>query len=192
MPDEANIKVEEAVQVKQSPEVAETNGPCQKELTQTASPNKLKENSNRAQDEDLKQRPADSGQPELLQCTLNSLQKEPANANWEVFTATKESTEEENPASAQDRSPDSSSSLTAEANHTETREHISPDTTHDDDEEEAGSIITVETVVAEPSGESPENNEVLSVPNTQLTTAACLVASISAVGQENDREAPSW
>ena len=191
MPKEANIKVEEAVQVKQSPEVAEKNGPLQKELTQTASPSpsKLKENSNKtAQDEELKQRPADSGQAELLQCTLNSVQKEPAAADWEAFTTTPE---EETPASAQDRVPDSSSSLTAEANHTEiTTEHLSPDTTHDDDdeEEEAGSIIVVEKAVAEPSGESSQNNEVLSVPTSQLAAAA---PSISAVGQEDDREVSS-
>ncbi|XP_037612562.1 uncharacterized protein LOC119480434 [Sebastes umbrosus] len=215
IPDEATIKVKEAVQVKQSPEVAETepnntqeNGPLQKEVIQTAapSPNKgseLEENSTRVQDEDMKDRPADSGQAELLQCTLNSLQKQNATADWEVFTATNAAPEEENaapeeenPASSLDKIP-VSSSPTAEAvcpeNHTETnptREHITLDTAHDN-EEEAGSIISIEKAVAEPPVEFAQNNEVLSVPDPQLTAAACQMSSISAVGQENDKESAS-
>ncbi|XP_049420928.1 uncharacterized protein LOC125881692 [Epinephelus fuscoguttatus] len=207
MPDEANIKVEEVVQVKQIPEVAEMepnttqeNGPLQKEVIQTASPSpskrsKLMENSTRAQDEDTKDRPADSGQAELVRCTLNSLQKH-ATADWEVFTATNAVPEEENPALVQDRIPDSSS-LTAQAvcpeNHTEantTREYITLDTAHGDDEE-AGSRVSIENAAVEPSGEFCRNNEVLSVPNIQLTAAACQVSSISVVRQENDKQSRS-
>ncbi|XP_029314135.1 eukaryotic translation initiation factor 5B [Cottoperca gobio] len=211
MPNEVYMKVQEAVQVKQSPEVADTepnntqeNGPVQKVL-QTATPSpsegsELKENSTRLQDEDMKDRPADSGQAELLQCTLNSLQKEPAAADWEVFTATKAPPEEENPASAEDKIPDSGS-LTAEEvcpeKHTETNttEHITLDTTHDDDDdddEKADSKVTIENcAVAEPSGECSQNSEVLSVPNPQLTAAACPMPSSCAVSQENDKESPS-
>ncbi|XP_070784647.1 uncharacterized protein [Enoplosus armatus] len=201
--DEANMKVEvkaEVVHVKQSAAVAEIepnntqeNGPLQKEVIQTATPSpskgsELKENPTRAQGEDMNDCPADSVQAELLQCTLNCLQTEHATADWEVFTAT-------NAAPRQDKIPDSSS-LTAEAvcpeNHTETntREHITLDTTHDNDEE-AGSKVTIDHAVVEPSGAFSQNNEVLSVPNTQLTAAACQLSSISVVSQEIVKEPPS-
>lgn len=197
--DEASMTMEDKVQVKQSPEVGETepsniqeNGPLHKEVIQTATPSprngsKLKGNSTRAQKEDTEDRPAD----EPLQCTLNSLQKEHARVDWEVFTTTNAALEEESPASAQDKIPDNSS-LTAEAvcpenrSHTETntREHITLDTSHDNDEE-AGSKVTIDNAGAEPSGEFSQNNEVLSVPNTQVST-------ISVVSQEVDKESPSW
>ncbi|XP_073344265.1 uncharacterized protein [Pagrus major] len=216
-PDEANIKAEvkaeavqvkaeavqvkaEAVQVKPTPEVAETepnntqeNGPMMEVVTQKATPSprkgsKLKENSTRAQDEGMKDRPADSRQPELLPCTLNSLQKEPTKADWEAFTPTNVAPEEKNPTSPQEKIPDSSS-LTAEAvcaeNHTETNatgEHIRAATTHDNDEETA---VKVDNAAPEPSGEFSQNN------HTQLTAAACQVSSISAVSQEIDKESPS-
>ncbi|XP_028425584.1 uncharacterized protein LOC114549467 [Perca flavescens] len=199
VPEEANIKVEEAVQVKQSPEVAEMepnnvqeNGPLQKVVLQTATPSsskksELKENFTRAQDEDEKDRP--SGQAEPLQCTW----KENTTAFNEAFTVRNKASEEEKPASVQDKIPDSSS-LTAEAvcpeNHTETnttREHNTLDTTRDNDEE-VGSKVTIENAVAEPSGESSQNNEALSVPNP---AAACRVSSISGVSQENEEESPS-
>ncbi|XP_078137043.1 ubiquitin thioesterase otulin [Sander vitreus] len=201
VPEEASIKVEEAVQVKQSPEVAEMepnnvqeNGPLQKVVLQTATPSskksELKENSTRAQDKDVKDRPTFSGQAEPLQCTS----KEHTTALWEAFR--NEASEEENPASAQGKIPDGSS-LTAGAvcpeNHTETnttRAHNTLDTTHDNDEE-AGSKVTIENAVAEPAGESSQKNEVLSVPNTPLTAAACQVSSISGVSQENGKESPS-
>ncbi|XP_044031756.1 uncharacterized protein LOC122866329 [Siniperca chuatsi] len=209
MPNEANMKVEvkaEVVHVKQSAQVAETkpnntqeNGPLQKTVLQTAMPSsskgsELKDNSTRAQDEDMKGRPPDRGQAELLQCTFNSPQTEHVTSNWEVFTATNAASEEHKPASMQDKIPDSSS-LTAEAvcaeNHTETntREHITLNTAHDNDEE-AGSKVTIDNVVAEPSGEF-SLCKVLSAPNTQLTAAACQVSSISVVSEEIDKESLS-
>ncbi|XP_035507817.1 uncharacterized protein LOC118320791 [Morone saxatilis] len=210
--DDNNIKVEvkavqvKAVQVKQSPEVGETepnntqeNGPLQEVVTQKATPSprkgsEPKENSSRAQDEDAKNRPADGEEAELLQCTFNSPQK--ATADWQAFKATNAAPKEENPASTQDRIPDIASP-TAETvcpvNHTEintTSEHITLATAPDNDEE-AGSEVTVDSTVAEPSGEFPQNNEALSVPDTQFPAAACQVSSISVVGQEIDKESPS-
>ncbi|XP_034415464.1 nucleolin 2-like [Cyclopterus lumpus] len=210
MPNEADTKVEEAVQVKRSPEAAETepnntqeNGSLQKEVPQTATPSpskvsELKENPVGVRDDDVKDRPAHSGPAELMQCTLNSLQKEHATVDWEVFTAATAATEQENPVSEQDETPESSSP-TAEAarpeklaeTNTET-EHITLDNTHDDDEEEeeAGSKVTMENTVAEPSGEFSQNNEVMSVPNPQLTAAAAETTSVS-VSPENDEESPA-
>ncbi|XP_059183115.1 uncharacterized protein LOC131962167 isoform X2 [Centropristis striata] len=196
---EANIKVQEAVQVKQSPGIAEKepnntqeNGPLQKEAKQTAtpSPGKLKENPTRAQEEDVKEHPA-----ELLQCTFNSLPKEQATADWEVFTPTNEAPEEETPASVQDKIPDSSS-LTAAAvcpeTQTETNpagEHVTLDTTRDKDE--AGCNVPGGDAVAEPSEVFSQNKGELPVPNPQLSAAAGQVSSIPAVGQEKDKESPN-
>ncbi|XP_070841938.1 nucleolar and coiled-body phosphoprotein 1 [Chaetodon trifascialis] len=209
-PDGANVKVEvkaEAVQVKQSPEVGETgpnntqeNGPLPEVVIQTSKSSPRtgsdpKENSTRVQDEDMKDRPADGGQAELLQCTLNSLQKEHTTADWQVFTATNAAPEEENPASEEDKVPDSTS-LPAKAvcpeNHTETntaRERTTLST--DDNDEEEGSKVPIDIAVAETSGECSHNNEVLSVPNTQLAAAACQLPSISVVSQEIGKESPS-
>lgn len=207
MPDKAGIKMEvaaEAVLVKQSAEVAEAepnntqeNGPLQKKVKQTATPSprkgsELRENSTRAQDEAMKDRPANSGPAELLQCTLNSLQNEHDTADGEVFTATNAAPEKENPASVKDKIPDSSSLTPAAVcpeNHPETnttRELVTLDTTHDNDED-AGFKVAA----AEPSGEFSQNNEVLSLPNTQLTAAACQVSSVSVVSQEIDNHSPS-
>uniref|UniRef100_A0A8P4K4Q7 OTU deubiquitinase with linear linkage specificity a n=2 Tax=Dicentrarchus labrax TaxID=13489 RepID=A0A8P4K4Q7_DICLA len=191
-----------AVQVKQSPEVGDSepnntqeNRALQEVVKQKATPSPRKgsepeENSSRAQDEDAKNRPAGSEEAELLQCTLNSPQK--AAADWQVFKATNAAPKEENPASTQDKIPDIAS-LTAETvcpeNHTEintTSEHITLANAHDNDEE-AGSEVTADSTVAEPSGEFPQNNEALSAPNT----AACQVSSISVVSQEIDKESPS-
>ncbi|XP_068566099.1 retinitis pigmentosa 1-like 1 protein isoform X2 [Cebidichthys violaceus] len=202
LPDEADIRVEPAARVKQSPEVVETepnntreNGPLQKEVTHTAvpSPNKaseLTENSVGVQDEDTTDRPADDGQAELPQCTLNSLQKEHAAADWEVVAATNAVTEKENPASEEDNIPDSSSP-TAEAVCPEspaetnaTREHITVDNTPEEEEEE--SKVTTENTEAEPSGEASQNNEVISVPNPQPSAAAGQTSS----GLQN-KESPS-
>ncbi|KAI3355364.1 hypothetical protein L3Q82_018208 [Scortum barcoo] len=189
---EANKKEElkvEAVQVKQSAEAAEMepnntqeNGPLQKDvkLTATPSPRKgseLKDNSTRAQNEPMNDHPADS-RPAELQSTLNPLQKQLATADWEILT-----TQGENPASVKDKIPDSSS-LTAETvcteTHTETKsELVTLDTTPDNDADAVSKVPAVE-----PSGEFSQNNEVLSVPNTQLTAAACQVSSISVVSQE--------
>lgn len=209
-PDEDNIKVEvkaEAVQVKPTPEVAEMkpsntqeNGPMAEVIAKKATPSprkgsRLKENSTRAQDEEPRVCPLDSGPPEPLRCTFNSLQKEPAKADWESLTTKNVAAEEENPTPPQDNIPESSS-LTAKAvcaeNHTETNatgEHITAAATHDKDEE---TDIKVDNAALKPSGEFSQKNEELFVPNTQLTAAACTVSSMSAVSQEIDKESPSW
>lgn len=205
--DKANIKAEEkveVVQVKQSPENGKTeqpnntqeNGPLQKEDTQTAtlSPGKrpkLKENSTRAQDKDMKETPAGSGQTEHLQCILNLLHEGNAAGDWDVFAATVE----ENPAIVQDKIPDGITHAAEAKNlsHTETnttREHITLDTSHNDNED-AGSRVTIDNTVAESSGEFSQNNEVLSLPNSQLAAAACQVSSITVVNQEINAES-SW
>lgn len=172
------------------------NGPLQKESIQTASPDRGsedKEKSTRAQDEDSKEPSSDSGQTEHLQCTLNLQQKREAAARWDLKTTT-DVPKEENPDSAQDRIPDGIS-LTAGAvwperpSHTETtttREHITESTTHDNDEE-AGSKVTNDNAVAEPSGEDFQE-----APNkTQLATAECQVSSSTVVSQEIGEEAQS-
>jgi len=219
MATEVDVKVEEAAQVKRSPEVAETepndtreNGSLQKEVPRTASPSpskesERKENSVEVQDDDAKDCPADDGAAELTQCTLNSPQKEHTTVGWEVFTAATAATEEENPVSEQEETPESSSP-TAEAFRPEelaeantATEHITLDNTHDDEEEEqeeeeeeeAGSKVTVENHVAEPSEELSQNNEVTSVPNPQLSAAAGETAAASVVSPENheDEESPA-
>lgn len=207
MHDEASVKVEvkaEVVDLKQSagfgetePNNAQENGPLQKEVSQTAtpSPRKASELPTRAQDEDVKFPQAVSGQAEVLQCTLNCPQTEHATADWEVFTTTKATPEEERPAPAQEKIPDSSS-LTNEAvcpeNHTETntRENVTLDTAHDNDELSAPEV-TIDNAVAEPSGEFSQNKEVLSVPNTRLAAAVCQKWSISAFSEEIDKESQS-
>ncbi|XP_022622751.1 uncharacterized protein LOC111237798 [Seriola dumerili] len=209
-PDADNIKVEEkaeAVQVEQSPENGESepnntqeNGPLKKESIQTATPSDckgfgLKENSTREQDEEMKEPPDNTGQAEPLQCTLQSQQNTCAAAEWEVFTQTNVALGEENPLSAQDKIPDGISQ-TAESvcpvkasctETTTTTEHILVSTSHDD-KEEAGSKATVDIIVTEPSGEISQNNQVLSVPNTQVDAAACQVFSVSVDSQEINRE----
>lgn len=187
--DEPHTKAEvkaEAVQEK-SPEVTDTSnsqdiGPLKEEVTDTATPftqkmSELKENYTRAQAEDVKDCPADSGYAELLQRTLNWPKTEP--------TA---SPEEEDPNSANDRIPDISSP-TAEAvcleNHTKINammEHIVLAVC--DNGKDVGSILV--EVVAEASGHMSENYEVLSLPDTRRSS------SIAAVSWEIDREPLNW
>ncbi|KAM7390275.1 hypothetical protein PAMA_008445 [Pampus argenteus] len=197
--DEANIKAEEksdAVQVKPSPENGDTkpsntqNGPSQKEGAQTAtlSPIKLKEHCTSAQDKDLMKTLAGSGQDELQQCTLNVPHEGNAAGDWEVFAATKTATvEEENPTTVQDKIPDGMTQAAEATNPSDAeteREHTTMDTSHNDDED-AGCIVTIDDIVAEPSGEFSENNEVLSEPNA---AAACQVSSVLVVDQEINSE----
>ncbi len=204
IPDKSHVKEEGKVEAllvsvevaEMEPSNTQENGPLQKEVKQTATPSprtgsELKENSARAQDEAMKDRNADSGPAELLQCTLNSLQNEHATADWEVLTNA--APQEENPASMKDTIPDRSS-LTAVAvfpeNPTETnttREVVTVDTTHDNDEDARAKVAA-----AGPSGEFSQNDEVLSVPNTQHTAAACQLSPISAVSQEINNQPPSW
>ena len=202
MLDEETIKPKEALKVKKSAVVVEKepnntqeNGAFQKEVIQKATPSprkgsELKENSTAVKDEVIKDSPADGGQAEPMQCTLFSPQREHA-------TATNVAPEEENPASAHDKIPDSSSLITEAVcpeNHTETNttEHITSDTTQDN-EEEAGSTVTTESsAVAEPSEELSLNNEGLSEPNPPPTAVAGQMASVSAVRQEGDKQSASW
>ncbi|CAJ1082474.1 protein IWS1 homolog A [Xyrichtys novacula] len=208
---EDKLKVEikaEAVLVKQSAEVAEKelnnaqeNGPLQKEATQTtaSSPGRgseLHENSSRAQDEDEDKKechPAEVEHPKPLQCTLHSPQKELTTADWDVPPAT--NTAEEKVASPQDKVPDSrvvTANAACPENHPEvnTTEHMKLDTPPDNDEE-TSSKVTIDEAAAEPSGESSQNSQVLSVPNSQQLCAAAdiQVSPVSAVGQEVDGEA---
>ncbi|XP_019127202.2 histone-lysine N-methyltransferase SETD1A [Larimichthys crocea] len=191
--DEANIKAEVKAEVTQIPEVGETepkntqeNGPSPDVVVQTGktTPRKLEENSTRAQDEDVKDGPADSGRAELLNCTLNSPQSDHAAAGWEVFTPE----EEEKPAVPQDKIPDSSSvnpkvCCENQPETNTTRERVTLATAHDSEEEEGSKAV--DNAAAEPSGEFSQNKEVLSVPNTQPTAAAYQPSS------EIDRESPS-
>lgn len=193
----------EIVQVNKSPAVRQTepnntqeNGPLKEVVIQPAPPSPgrvsdLNQNSTRAQGEDLKDHPADTGQAEALQCTLNSLKKEQGAAG---LTATNRAAEG-NPASAQDNIPDISSP-TVEAvcleNHAETKATTQAGmfAARGDDEgegEEAASRL--ENIKTEASGQLCE---VLSQPNTQLTAAVRQASSVSVVGQEIDGGSPSW
>lgn len=193
----------EIAKVDKSPAVRETepintqeNGPLKEVVTQPAPPSPrtvsdLKQNSASAQDEDLKDCPADTGQAEALQCTLNSLKKEQGAAG---LTATNRAAEE-NPASVRDNIPDVSS-LTAEAvrleNHTETKAttQASMLAAHSDDEGERKEASSrLENIKTEASGQL---SEVLSQPNTQLTAAVCQASSVSVVSQVIDGGSPSW
>lgn len=209
-PDEGNIKVEVKadVKVKHSPEGGETaprntqeNGVLQEAVTQTAaaSPRKVsevQENSARAQDADVKDRPADAGHAGPLLCALNPPPKENTAAELQVVAATNTAAaaaEEENKTSPQGKILDISP-LTAEAarpeNHTEPNaagEPVTPVTTRDTQEEADSKVPLDSAAAAEPSGETSENNEVSSVANTQLA-AACQVSPIAAVGQEISKE----
>ncbi|XP_041824549.1 uncharacterized protein LOC121629094 [Melanotaenia boesemani] len=62
-------------------------------------------------------------------------------------------------------------------------------TAHNGAEEECATYAI--STVAKPSGELTQNNEALSVPNTQLAAAAGQEASISAVSQETNTQAMS-
>lgn len=177
------------------PNNTQENGPLQKEIIQTASPHRgpeHKEDSTRAQDEDIKAPSGDSGQAEHLQCTLNIPQTLHTATDWD-FNTTTEVPKEENPASVQDRIPDGIFLTAGEVwpekpSHTETtatRENITESTTRDNDEE-AGSKVTNDNAAAEPSGEYLQK-----APNTQLAAAACQVSSSSVVSQEISKEAPN-
>ncbi|XP_023128327.3 caldesmon [Amphiprion ocellaris] len=185
---------EEVMQLKRSPENGETelnntqeNGPLPKESVQTATPSprkvsELKENGTRAQDKEMKETAADGERAELLQCTLNSPQKDlAAAASLEVCEASNAEKEEENPASEQDRISDDVPlrAETVGTENTETNttatEHI---TTHDEEEdEEARTSVTVDSDVAKPSEESVETNE--NVPNSQPAAAAGQESTVS-------------
>ncbi|XP_028288368.1 uncharacterized protein LOC114452983 [Parambassis ranga] len=194
----------DGAQKKQSPENEETepnntqeNGPLQKEGIQavTHSPRKVSEpteNAIRGQDKDVKESPADSGD-EPLHCTLNSLQEQTAES--EILGKTNVKIEEENPASVQDKVPDGASqtakvvcSESASCLQTNTTtEHSAASATHNDEEdEEAGPRVTVVDAAAKPSGESTQNDEVLSVPNSQPAAAAGQVSTV--VSQEDNTE----
>ncbi|XP_071340996.1 histone acetyltransferase KAT6B-like [Trachinotus anak] len=212
-PDMDNITVEakaEAVQVKQCPENGESepsntqeNGPLKKENIQTAAAFhckefECKENSTGEQDEDMKDSPGNSGQDELLQSTLQPQQKACATADWEVFLEPNVAPKEEDRASVQEKIP-VGTSRAAESICTEkpfltetttTTEPISVSTSHDD-KEEAGSKVTFDNAVTEPSGEFTQNNEVLSVPNTQVDAAAFQAFPVSEVSQEINKDTSS-
>uniref|UniRef100_G3NKJ2 OTU deubiquitinase with linear linkage specificity a n=1 Tax=Gasterosteus aculeatus aculeatus TaxID=481459 RepID=G3NKJ2_GASAC len=214
-PDEAAIKVKEAAQVKQSPEMAEAepnntpeNGPSQTEVMQTevmqtATPSpckgsELKENAAAVRDEDAKDRPAGAGgHAELTQCALESLQEERAAADPEVVTPTNAKTELENPALENDKIPGRGSPTAEEvcpenlAETNATRENFPVDEPHsNDDNEEEGSKVLIENTVAEPSGEFSQNNKGISVPNPRLPAAAGQTASSSVDSREKDRASP--
>ncbi|XP_008289019.1 enolase-phosphatase E1-like isoform X2 [Stegastes partitus] len=197
---------EDVAQLKQSPENGETelnntqeNGPLPKESIQTATPSprkvsELKENGTRAQDKEMKETPADSEPAELLQCTLNSPQKDLAAAGREFRVASNAKAEEKNPASVhQDKIPDGVSQI-AEAVCTEntetntTTEHITASPAHHGEEEEeeeegARARVVVDDTVAKPSEELAESNE--SVPKPQLAAAAGQEPSVSVVSLTN-------
>lgn len=177
------------------PNNTQENGPLQKEIVQTASPqqgHEHKEDSTRAQDEDIKEPSGDSGQAEHLQCTLNVPQTLCSAADWD-FKTTTEVPEVENPDSLQDKIPDgilltAGENWPEKASHTETtttREYITQSTTRDHDEEEGSKVIN-DDAVAEPSGEHLQE-----APNTQCAAAACQASSSSVVSQEISIETPN-
>lgn len=201
-PNEAIIKVEakvEAVQAKKCPEVGEMepnntqeNGPLKDAAPSPRKGSKLKEDITRAQDEDMKYCLANSGQAGLLQCTLNSLQKEHAAAD---HTAANTAAADDSPALTPEKVPDMSST-TAEVvclqHHTETKSTIEQDilASHDNDEE-AGSQL--DSIVAKASGQFSEDGDgILSVPNSRLTAAVCQLSCSSAVSQDIDKVSLSW
>lgn len=200
--DEAIIKVElkaEAAQAKTCPEVGETepnntqeNGPLKEAASSHREGSELKENSTRAQDEDMKDCPADSEQAGPLQRTLNSLQKEHATDD---FTATNMAPEDESPALTSDKIPDISSP-TAEVVCLEDHNEIQATMAHGmsatrDNDEEAGTKL--DNVVTEASGQfSDDDDGVLSLPNSQLTVAVCQLSCSSVVSQEIDKASLSW
>lgn len=196
--DESDISTKvkaEAVQVKKCLEVGQPNntqenGPL-KEYIQTAAPSPrkgsdLKENSTRAQDEDMMDSlkdSEDSGQIGLLQCTLNSLQKD---QDTDDLPEANTAPEDVNSASAQDEPPDinpQSAEVACLENHTgiEAAMECSMSAPEYDDEEAGSKIVNTETEVL---GQLCEKNEGLSLPNTELTTAACQLLSISVVSEE--------
>ncbi|KAM9331916.1 uncharacterized protein KZ484_017155 [Pholidichthys leucotaenia] len=166
------------------PNNTQENGPLKKEDVGTADPAPLRaseENTTTAQD--IEETPA-----ELLQCTLNSLQKHHDTAELEVGAASKAQPEEESPAVTQEEFPDSIPSTAKEVHpknpqHTETNtmpEHSSVSTTHEDD-------VGVDSTIAKPSGELAQDDN---MPNTQPATAE-QESSTSVVAQELKTEIPT-
>ncbi|XP_029385503.1 uncharacterized protein LOC115061332 [Echeneis naucrates] len=200
--DVAKIKEEEkaeAVQVKQSsengesePNNAQENGPLKKESVQTATPSK--EETATGEQEHMEDSQDNTGQAALLQCTLKSHQKYHAAADWEAFTETNV-TPEQDPASVEDRIPDGISQIAESVcpekpsftETTTTAEHIIVKTSHDD-KTAAGSSVTFDDAATEPSGEFSQNNQVLPVPNTQVDAAACQVFPVPEVSQGNNTD----
>lgn len=198
-----NTENKEANQEKQSAENGEPNntqgnGPLEKENIQTGtpSPRKVSENGTRAQNKDTHETPAHSGQPELLQCTLNSPQ-----TDQEVPEPQDPNPEEETPAAEKDKKPDGCSP-TAEVVRAENTSHTDTDAeqiaaspvlhNHEEEEEKATTTLTVYGAAAKPSEETAQNNEALSAPNTQLAEAADQMSSISVVSEETKTEPLSW
>lgn len=169
----------------QEPNNTQENGPLKKEVSQTEMPPPFKvseENTTRVQD--IKETAAHSGQL-AMQRASGFLQEECTKADWEA--------KEENPASTQDRIPESTS-LTPEAvcpdnpPHTETNttsKQIAASATHHDEKEKATASI-----VTKPSREFLDNQQVLAVPNMQLDAAApaAQASSTSVVNQEPEPE----
>lgn len=182
------------------PNNAQENGPLQKKSTQVATPSprkgsELNENSTRAQHKVMTDTPADGGQ-ENLQCTLQLQGEDHSTADREVPLNAEP--EEEDPAPVQDKNPDGVSLTTEVVCHENSAdpktksatEDIKPSSAHDNVDEEC-STDTIKAV-AKPSEELTQNNEALSVPNSQPSAAAGQAVSISAVSQETNKEALSW
>lgn len=203
--DKSDISTEvkaEAVQAKKCLEVGQPNntqenGPLKESNIQTAAPSPrkgsdLKENSARAQDEDMMESlkdSEDSGQIGLLQCTLNSPQKD---QDTNDLPETNTAPEDVNSASGQDEPPDinpQSAEVACLENHTgiEAAMECSISAPQYDDEEADSKVDDAETEVL---GQFCEKSEGLSLPNTELTTAACQLLSISVVSEE--MESLSW
>ncbi|KAM9839379.1 uncharacterized protein ACBR49_016412 [Aulostomus maculatus] len=184
--DEANLKVEEkaeADQVKQNHESgelernnAQENGSLRKESRRISSrsPGKaseLQDNSSR----EMKETPAEA---EILQCTFPSLCKENPPAEWEDFPVTNAT--EENLSSVQDRISDGISQA-AEA---ENPSHANAENTSPNDDVDNEEKITSESTLADTVAEQPQNSDVSSVPNPELSGAAGQVASVAGLHQE--------
>ncbi|KAG7231175.1 hypothetical protein INR49_012006, partial [Caranx melampygus] len=209
-PDADNMKVEEKAEAefkKQSPENGESepnntqeNGPLVESIHATA-PSACKELELKKQNEDMEKPQDNSGQAEVLQRTLPPQQKICPRAESEVFTESNVAPEEGAPVSEQERilngtlqtvkrvesvSPEKPSPTETTA----TTEHAAARTSHDD-EEEAGSKVTSDKAVTEPSGEISPNDPVLTVPNSQVDEAACQVFSIPVDGTEESNNGSS-
>lgn len=165
----------------QEPNNTQENGPLKKQ-TEMPPPFKVsEENPTRVK----KEATAHSGQL-AMQCASGSLREERAKVNWKAAS----DAEEDDPASTQDRIPDS---VKPEAvcpdnpPHTETNttsEQTALSAAHHDEEEKKK--VTVEAV-AKPAGEFLEDQQVLSVPHMQLA-AAPQVSSVPVVNEEPEPE----
>lgn len=197
------VKVKaEAVPVKKCLEVGQPNntqenGPLKELSIRTAAPSPrkgsdLKENSTTAQDEDMMgslNDSEDSGLIGLLQCTLNSPQKD---QDTDDLPEANTAPEDVNSASAQDKALDinpQSAEVACLENHTgiEVAMECSISAPQYDDEETGSKIVSGETELLV---QFCEKNEGLSLPNTELTTATCQLLSTSVVSEE--MESLSW